>query len=162
LSNERGKYQYTYKGGITLFKQRKGISPTALVIGSTMLVAALSPQIRQKISGFITGQMNNRNGQNKSFDLPNVGDMMKQAFGGNNQDQSQNRQQTGRHHQHASQQQSQPQQHQSQSKQNRQTDTTTRNRQQQYAEPIHFDQSAMNVMDDNTVMEMLEDLEPGR
>ncbi|MEC1290538.1 hypothetical protein [Bacillus mojavensis] len=145
-----------------MFKQRKGISPTALVIGSTMLVAALSPQIRQKISGFITGQMNNRNAQNKSFDLPNVGDMMKQAFGGNNQDQSQNRQQTGRQHQHAGQQQSQPQQHQSQSKQNRQTDTTTRNRQQQYAEPIHFDQSAMNVMDDNTVMEMLEDLEPGR
>ncbi|MCY9090592.1 hypothetical protein P9E03_00300 [Bacillus mojavensis] len=145
-----------------MFKQRKGISPTALVIGSTMLVAALSPQIRQKISGFITGQMNNRNAQHKSLDLPNVGDMMKQAFGGNNQDQSQNRQQTGHQHQHAGQQQSQPQQHQSQSKQNRQTDTTTRNRQQQYAEPIHFDQSAMNVMDDNTVMEMLEDLEPGR
>lgn len=145
-----------------MFKQRKGISPTALVIGSTMLVAALSPQIRQKISGFITGQMNNRNAQNKSVDLPNVGDMMKQAFGGNNQDQSQNRQQTGRQHQHAGQQQSQPHQHQSQSKQNRQTDTTTRNRHQQYAEPIHFDQSAMNVMDDNTVMEMLEDLEPGR
>lgn len=86
---------------------------------------------------------------------------MKQAFGGNNQDQSQNRQQNGRQQQHAGQQQSQPQQHQSQH--NRQTDTTTaRNRQQQYAEPIHFEQSAMNVMDDNTVMEMLEDLEPGR
>lgn len=139
-----------------MFNQRKGISPTALVIGSTVLVAALSPQIRQKISGFITGQMSNRNSQNKSFDLSNVGGMMKQAFGGNNQDQSQNRQQ-----QHAGQQQSHPQQHQSQH--NRQTDTTTaRNRQQQYAEPIHFEQSAMNVMDDNTVMEMLEDLEPGR
>ncbi|UYO32982.1 hypothetical protein [Bacillus halotolerans] len=142
-----------------MFNQRKGISPTALVIGSTVLVAALSPQIRQKISGFITGQMNNRNAQNKSLDLSNVGGMMKQAFGGNNQDESQNRQQNGRQHQHAS----QPQQHQSQSKQNRQTDTTTaRKRQQQYAEPIHFEQSAMNVMDDNTVMEMLEDLEPGR
>lgn len=146
-----------------MFNQRKGISPTALVIGSTVLVAALSPQIRQKISGFITGQMSNRNSQNKSFDVSNVGDMMKQAFGGNNQDQSQNRQQNGRQHQHAGQQQSHPQQHQSQSKHNRQTDTTTtRNRQQQYAEPIHFEQSAMNVMDDNTVMEMLEDLEPGR
>ncbi|MDP4526890.1 hypothetical protein [Bacillus halotolerans] len=144
-----------------MFNQRKGISPTALVIGSTVLVAALSPQIRQKISGFITGQMSNRNSQNKSFDVSNVGDMMKQAFGGNNQDQSQNRQQNGRQQQHAGQQQSQPQQHQSQH--NRQTDTTTaRNRQQQYAEPIHFEQSAMNVMDDNTVMEMLEDLEPGR
>lgn len=144
-----------------MFNQRKGISPTALVIGSTVLVAALSPQIRQKISGFITGQMSNRNSQNKSFDVSNVGDMMKQAFGGNNQDQSQNRQQNGRQHQHAGQQQSHPQQHQSQH--NRQTDTTTaRNRQQQYAEPIHFEQSAMNVMDDNTVMEMLEDLEPGR
>ncbi|OYL19355.1 hypothetical protein A5N45_13085, partial [Streptococcus pneumoniae] len=30
------------------------------------------------------------------------------------------------------------------------------------AEPIHFEQSAMNVMDDNTMMEMLVDLEPGR
>ncbi|MEC1600660.1 hypothetical protein [Bacillus halotolerans] len=146
-----------------MFNQRKGISPTALVIGSTVLVAALSPQIRQKISGFITGQMSNRNSQIKSFDVSNVGDMMKQAFGENNQDQSQNRQQNGRQHQHAGQQQSHPQQHQSQSKHNRQTDTTTtRNRQQQYAEPIHFEQSAMNVMDDNTVMEMLEDLEPGR
>ncbi|MDY7431545.1 hypothetical protein UJ203_07465 [Bacillus sp. V26] len=144
-----------------MFNQRKGISPTALVIGSTVLVAALSPQIRQKISGFITGQMSNRNSQNKSFDLSNVGGMMKQAFGGNNQDQSQNRQQNGRQQQHAGQQKSHPQQHQSQH--NRQTDTTTaRNRQQQYAEPIHFEQSAMNVMDDNTVMEMLEDLEPGR
>ncbi|PLR92109.1 hypothetical protein [Bacillus halotolerans] len=146
-----------------MFNQRKGISPTALVVGSTMLIAALSPQVRQRISGFIKGQMNNRNSQNKSFDVSNVGDMMKQAFGGNNQDQSQNRQQNGRQHQHAGQQQSHPQQHQSQSKQNRQTNTTTsRNRQQQYAEPIHFEQSAMNVMDDNTVMGMLEDLEPGR
>lgn len=144
-----------------MFNQRKGISPTALVIGSTMLIAALSPQIRQRISGFITGQMNKQNSKNNMFDASNVGNMVKQALGGgNHQERSQNQsqQQNGRQHQHAGQQQTQ---HQHTQTQTRQTETAKK-RQPHYAEPIHFEQSAMNVMDDNTMMEMLEDLEPGR
>ncbi|MFB4366782.1 hypothetical protein [Bacillus sp. LR_6] len=147
-----------------LFNQRRGISPAALIIGSTMLIAALSPQIRQRISGFITGQMNRRNSENNTFDASNVGNMVKQAFSrsnGDNQDRSQHQsqRQNGRQHQHAGQQQPQHQHTQSQT---RQTETPAKKRQPHYAEPIHFEQSAMNVMDDNTMMEMLEDLEPGR
>ncbi|MGF9982455.1 hypothetical protein ABEY05_19170 [Bacillus subtilis] len=143
-----------------LFNQRRGISPAALIIGSTMLIAALSPQIRQRISGFITGQMNRRNSENNTFDASNVGNMVKQAFSGSSGDkQHQSQRQNGRQHQHAGQQQPQHQHTQSQT---RQTETAAKKRQPHYAEPIHFEQSAMNVMDDNTMMEMLEDLEPGR
>lgn len=150
-----------------LFNQRRGISPAALIIGSTMLITALSPQIRQRISGFITGQMNRRNSENNTFDASNVGNMVKQAFSGSsgssgdNQDRSQHQshRQNGRQHQHAGQQQPQHQHTQSQT---RQTETAAKKRQPHYAEPIHFEQNAMNVMDDNTMMEMLEDLEPGR
>ncbi len=137
-----------------LFNQRRGISPAALIIGSTMLIAALSPQIRHRISGFITGQMNRRNSENNTFDASNVGNMVKQAFSGSsgdNQDRSQHQsqRQNGRQHQHTQ-------------SQTRQTESAAKKRQPHYAEPIHFEQSAMNVMDDNTMMEMLEDLEPGR
>ncbi|AUZ37848.1 MULTISPECIES: hypothetical protein [Bacillus] len=147
-----------------LFNQRRGISPAALIIGSTMLIAALSPQIRQRISGFITGQMNRQHSENNTFDASNVGNMVKQALGGgsgDNQDRSQHQsqRQNGRQHQNAGQQQTQHQHTQTQS---RQTETAPKKRQPHYAEPIHFEQSAMNVMDDNTMMEMLEDLEPGR
>ncbi|KXJ32334.1 hypothetical protein AX282_10610 [Bacillus spizizenii] len=141
-----------------MFNQRRGLSPAAMIIGSTMLIAALSPQIRQKISGFITGQMNRQNSKNNMF----VGNMVKQALGGgNNQERSQNQsqQQNGRQHQHAGAQQTQ---HQHTQTQTRQTETAAKKRQPHYAEPIQFEQSAMNVMDDNTMMEMLEDLEPGR
>ncbi|AKE22754.1 MULTISPECIES: hypothetical protein [Bacillus] len=135
-----------------LFNQRRGISPAALIIGSTMLITALSPQIRQRISGFITGQMNRRNSENNTFDASNVGNMVKQAFSGSsgdNQDRSQHQSQRQPQHQHTQ-------------SQTRQTETAAKKRQPHYAEPIHFEQSAMNVMDDNTMMEMLEDLEPGR
>ena len=147
-----------------LFNQRRGISPAALIIGSTMLIAALSPQIRQRISGFITGQMNRRNSENNTFDASNVGNMVKQAFSrssGDNQDRSQHQsqRQNGRQHQHPGQ---QLPQHQLTQSQTRQTETPAKKRQPHDAEPIHFEQSAMNVMDDNTMMEMLEDLEPGR
>ncbi|CAN2252441.1 hypothetical protein [Bacillus vallismortis] len=145
-----------------LFNQRKGISPAALVIGSTMLIAALSPQIRKRFSGFITGQMNRRNSDNKMFDAANVGNMVKQVLGGGNQQersQLQSQRQNGRQHQHAEQQKTQHQHTQSQT---RQTETAAKKRQPHYAEPVHFDQSAMNVMDDNTMMGILEDLEPGR
>ncbi|MEC1652228.1 hypothetical protein P9D74_14950 [Bacillus vallismortis] len=145
-----------------LFNQRKGISPAALVIGSTMLIAALSPQIRKRFSGFITGQMNSRNSDNKMFDAANVGNMVKQVLGGGNQQersQHQSQRQNGRQHQHAEQQKTQHQHTQSQT---RHTETAAKKRQPHYAEPVHFDQSAMNVMDDNTMMGILEDLEPGR
>lgn len=111
-----------------LFNQRRGISPAALIIGSTMLIAALSPQIRQRISGFITGQMNRRNSENSTFDASNVGNMVKQAFGGgsgDNQDRSQHQsqRQNGRQHQHAGLQQPQNQHTQSQT---RQTETAAK------------------------------------
>lgn len=104
-----------------LFNQRRGISPAALIIGSTMLIAALSPQIRHRISGFITGQMNRRNSENNTFDASNVGNMVKQAFSrssGDNQDRSQHQsqRQNGRQHQ-------QQPQHQHTQSQTRQTET---------------------------------------
>lgn len=106
-----------------MFNQRKGLSPAAMIIGSTLLIAALSPQIRQRISGFISGQMNRQNSKNNMFDASNVGNMVKQALGGgNNQERSQNQsqQQNGRQHQHAGAQQTQ---HQHTQTQTRQTET---------------------------------------
>lgn len=109
-----------------MFNQRKGLSPAAMIIGSTLLIAALSPQIRQRISGFISGQMNRQNSKNNMFDASNVGNMVKQALGGgNNQERSQNQsqQQNGRQHQHAGAQQTQ---HQHTQTQTRQTETAAK------------------------------------
>ncbi|MCI4139729.1 hypothetical protein MMJ09_23005, partial [Bacillus vallismortis] len=63
-----------------LFNQRPGISPAALVIGSTMLIAALSPQIRKRYIGIITVQMNRLNYENKMFYAANVVNMVKKLF----------------------------------------------------------------------------------
>ncbi|MCI4060081.1 hypothetical protein MMK25_30340, partial [Bacillus cereus] len=93
----------------------------------------------QRISGFITGQMNRQNSKNNRFDASNVGNMVKQALGGgNNQERSQNQnpQQNGRQHQHAGAQQTQ---HQHTQTQTRQTETAAKKRQPHYAEPIQFE-----------------------
>ncbi|GED02396.1 hypothetical protein BAT02nite_20400 [Bacillus atrophaeus] len=126
-----------------MFKQRKGINPAALLIGSSVLLAALSPEVRNWVRGFMAGRMNKEDSQQMKKDsqqqtagTSDVGNMIKQAFGGGTQTQQQSHQQ---------QQQASP----------------AERKQPHYAEPIHFDESAVNVMNDNTIMNMIEDLEPG-
>ncbi|MCP6682498.1 hypothetical protein [Bacillus nakamurai] len=178
-----------------MFRQKRGISPTALVIGSSLLIAALSPEIRRKISGMMSGQMHR---ENKTGIQP--AEFIKQAFGGDTSEQQrpQHRQHTDRS-QHKQEGSMQPaefikqafggdsggQQHQQASQaQHKTADTShTADRTKQsysgrnshehtdrrkessvkphYTKPIHFEESAVNVLNDSTVMNMLEDLEPG-
>ncbi|KAA6454243.1 hypothetical protein [Bacillus atrophaeus] len=127
-----------------MFKQRKGINPAALLIGSSVLLAALSPEVRNRVRGFMAGRMNKEDSQQMKKDsqqqtagTSDVGNMIKQAFGGETQTQQQ------------------------QSHQQQQQVSPAERKQPHYAEPIHFDESAVNVMNDNTIMNMIEDLEPG-
>ncbi|MED1579301.1 hypothetical protein [Bacillus amyloliquefaciens] len=61
-----------------MFRQKKGISPTALLIGSSLLIAALSPEIRRKITGMVSGQMQHKDGAHSM----QPAELIKQAFGG--------------------------------------------------------------------------------
>ncbi|MGP3782308.1 hypothetical protein ACTWKC_22115 [Bacillus sp. 4A_MP3] len=61
-----------------MFRQKKGISPTALLIGSSLLIAALSPEIRRKITGMVSGRMQHKDDAHSM----QPAEMIKQAFGG--------------------------------------------------------------------------------
>ncbi|MBT2635217.1 hypothetical protein J7E20_11845 [Bacillus sp. ISL-26] len=180
-----------------MFRQKSGISPTALLIGSSLVIAALSPEIRRKISGMMSGQMNqdNKTGHKKDGSMQPA-ELIKQAFGGDTSGQQQHQQHTDRsqHKQGGSmqpaefikqafggdsgeQQQASQSQHKTadsshtadmnkQSYSGRHSGEHTNRRKEpsaksHYTEPIHFEESAVNVLNDSTVMNMLEDLEPG-
>lgn len=135
-----------------MFRQKKGISPTALLIGSSLLIAALSPEIRRKITGMVSGQMQHKDGAHSM----QPAELIKQAFGGESG--RQQHEQTSRNHSGAS---SSSHEHS-----RRHTDGQTDRRKEtsakpHYTEPIHFEESAVNVLNDSTVMNMLEEIEPG-
>ncbi|MES5394567.1 hypothetical protein ABU952_00315 [Bacillus amyloliquefaciens] len=166
-----------------MFRQKKGISPTALLIGSSLLIAALSPEIRRKITGMVSGQMQHKDDAHsmqpadlikQAFGGESGGqqhtdkarhsqtgsiqpaDLIKQAFGGESG--GQQHEQTSRNHSGAS---SSSHEHS-----RRHTDGQTDRRKEtsakpHYTEPIHFEESAVNVLNDSTVMNMLEEIEPG-
>ncbi|MEC1371352.1 hypothetical protein P9D17_12630 [Bacillus velezensis] len=190
-----------------MFRKKSGISPTALLIGSSILIAALSPEIRRKISGMVSGRMQHKDGTHsmqpadliqQAFSGESGGqqhadkarhsqtgsmqpaELIKQAFGG----ESGGRQHTdkGRHSQTGSMQpaelikqafggESGGQQHEQTSRNHSGSSHTDgqadRSRSKEtspkphYTEPIHFEESAVNVLNDSTVMNMLEEIEPG-
>ncbi|QEY88763.1 hypothetical protein BACIT_0810 [Bacillus amyloliquefaciens] len=61
-----------------MFRKKSGISPTALLIGSSILIAALSPEIRRKISGMVSGRMQHKDGTHSM----QPADLIQQAFSG--------------------------------------------------------------------------------
>ncbi|WP_049589353.1 hypothetical protein, partial [Bacillus amyloliquefaciens] len=61
-----------------MFRKKSGVSPTALLIGSSILIAALSPEIRRKISGMVSGRMQHKDGTHSM----QPADLIQQAFGG--------------------------------------------------------------------------------
>ncbi|WP_259425188.1 hypothetical protein [Bacillus velezensis] len=190
-----------------MFRKKSGISPTALLIGSSILIAALSPEIRRKISGMVSGRMQHKDGTHSM----QPADLIKQAFGGESGGQQHadkaRHSQTGsmqpadlikqafggesggqqhtdkaRHSQTGSMQpadlikqafggESGGQQHEQTSRNHSGSSHTDgqadRSRSKEtspkphYTEPIHFEESAVNVLNDSTVMSMLEEIEPG-
>ncbi|MCA1213210.1 hypothetical protein LC728_02270 [Bacillus amyloliquefaciens] len=190
-----------------MFRKKSGISPTALLIGSSILIAALSPEIRRKISGMVSGRMQHKDGTHSM----QPADLIQQAFGGESGGQQHadkaRHSQTGslqpaelikqafggesggqqhtdkaRHSQTGSLQpaelikqafggESGGQQHEQTSRNHSGSSHTDgqadRSRSKEtspkphYTEPIHFEESAVNVLNDSTVMNMLEEIEPG-
>lgn len=156
-----------------MFRQKSGISPTALLIGSSILIAALSPEIRRKISGMVSGRMQHKDGTHsmqpadliqQAFSGESGGqqhtdkprhsqtgsvqpaELIKQAFGGES---------GGRQHEQTS------RNHSGSSHTDGQADRSKKTSPKpHYTEPIHFEESAVNVLNDSTVMNMLEEIEP--
>ncbi|MED3656739.1 hypothetical protein [Bacillus velezensis] len=190
-----------------MFRKKSGISPTALLIGSSILIAALSPEIRRKISGMVSGRMQHKDGTHsmqpadliqQAFGGESGGqqhadkarhsqtgslqpaELIKQAFGGESSGQQHT--DKARHSQTGSLQpaelikqafggESGGQQHEQTSRNHSGSSHTDgqadRSRSKEtspkphYTEPIHFEESAVNVLNDSTVMNMLEEIEPG-
>ncbi|MFE9945753.1 hypothetical protein ACFYP2_18770 [Bacillus velezensis] len=159
-----------------MFRKKSGVSPTALLIGSSILIAALSPEIRRKISGMVSGRMQHKDGTHsmqpadliqQAFGGESGGqqhadkarhsqtgsmqpaDLIKQAFGGESG--GQQHEQTSRNHSGSS-------HTDGQADRIRSKETSPK---PHYTEPIHFEESAVNVLNDSTVMNMLEEIEPG-
>ncbi|XBW82640.1 hypothetical protein ABRD05_09960 [Bacillus velezensis] len=183
------------------------MSPTALLIGSSILIAALSPEIRRKISGMVSGRMQHKDGTHsmqpadliqQAFSGESGGqqhadkarhsqtgslqpaELIKQAFGGESGGQQHT--DKARHSQTGSLQpaelikqafggESGGQQHEQTSRNHSGSSHTDRQADRSrskenspkphYTEPIHFEESAVNVLNDSTVMNMLEEIEPG-
>ncbi|AHZ14902.1 hypothetical protein ACSE5K_04650 [Bacillus velezensis] len=190
-----------------MFRKKSGVSPTALLIGSSILIAALSPEIRRKISGMVSGRMQHKDGTHsmqpaeliqQAFGGESGGqqhtdkarhsqtgstqpaELIKQAFGGESGGQQHT--DKARHSQTGSLQpaelikqafggESGGQQHEQTSRNHSGSSHTDgqadRSRSKEtspkphYTEPIHFEESAVNVLNDSTVMNMLEEIEPG-
>ncbi|RDY86757.1 hypothetical protein [Bacillus amyloliquefaciens] len=166
-----------------MFRQKKGISPTALLIGSSLLITALSPEIRRKITGMVSGQMQHKDGahsmqpadlikqafggesrgqqhtdkaQHSQTDSMQPADLIKQAFGGESG--GQQHEQTSRNHSGASSSSHEHSRSHTDGQTDRRKETSAK---PHYTEPIHFEESAVNVLNDSTVMNMLEEIEPG-
>ncbi|QEV90764.1 hypothetical protein F3129_04850 [Bacillus velezensis] len=185
-----------------MFRKKSGISPTALLIGSSILIAALSPEIRRKISGMVSGRMQHKDGTHsmQPADLiqqafsgesgrqqhadkarhsqtgsTQPAELIKQAFGGESSGQQHT--DKARHSQTGSLQpaelikqafsgESGGQQHEQTSRNHSGSSHTDRQAKEtspkpHYTEPIHFEESAVNVLNDSTMMNMLEEIEPG-
>ncbi|MEA1007395.1 hypothetical protein U6X16_17180 [Bacillus velezensis] len=189
-----------------MFRKKSGISPTALLIGSSILIAALSPEIRRKISGMVSGRMQHKDGTHsmqpadliqQAFSGESGGqqhadkarhsqtgsmqpaDLIKQAFGGESggqqhTDKARHSQtgsmqpadlikqafggESGGQHEQTSRNHSGSSHTDGQADRSRSKETSPK---PHYTEPIHFEESAVNVLNDSTVMNMLEEIEPG-
>ncbi|MFB7034842.1 spore coat protein [Bacillus altitudinis] len=131
-----------------MFKKRKGMSTGAMIAASTAIIALFSPLLRRRLSSMT--QMNlssmmkgkdqhhhesHSHSRKDSKGTAEVGQMIKQAF--------------------TAVQPNETSQHQTSSK----TYQTHQPPRESYAQSLHIDESVMNVMDDESIQQVLNDIE---
>ncbi|WP_353856291.1 spore coat protein [Bacillus sp. Bos-x628] len=134
-----------------MFKKRKGISTGALIAGSTAIIALFSPVLRKRLKGMATMKMspmmkgNKHNHQQHEHSqkqshahqetkgTAEVAQMMKQAFSSDQTNETD-------HQHHSSSRPNQPPRG-------------------AYAKPLHLDESVMNVMDDESIQQVINEIE---
>ncbi|VWA41354.1 FIG01238053: hypothetical protein [Bacillus altitudinis] len=140
-------------GGIRLFKKRKGMSTGAMIAASTAIIALFSPLLRRRLSSMtqmnLSSMMKGKDqhqhessrhepqshSRKDSKGTAEVGQMIKQAF--------------------TAVQPNETSQHQTSSK----TYQTHQPPRESYAQSLHIDESVMNVMDDESIQQVLNDIE---
>ncbi|MEI4790427.1 spore coat protein [Bacillus sp. FJAT-53060] len=131
-----------------MFKKRKGMSTGAMIAASTAIIALFSPVLRRKLRNMTQMKMSSMMKDNnhphqepyrhethshkESKGTAEVGQMIKQAFT-------------------AVQPKNQTNQHQSASR--------THQPKESYAQSLHIDESVMNVMDDESIQQVINDIE---
>ncbi|TYS31477.1 spore coat protein [Bacillus pumilus] len=130
-----------------MFKKRKGMSTGAMIAASTAIIALLSPVLRRRLKSMTQMNMSSMMKENghqhhdsskhesharkESKGTAEVGQMIKQAF--------------------TAVQPNQTNQHQSPSR--------THQPKESYAQSLHIDENVMNVMDDESIQQVLNDIE---
>ncbi|EKF35331.1 hypothetical protein [Bacillus xiamenensis] len=137
-----------------MFKRRKGMSTGAMIAASTAVIALFSPVLRKRISrmtqmnlsSMMKGHDHNRHepsrheshskshAQKESKGTAEVGQMIKQAFTAVQPNQSQQQPSSSTTHQ-------------------------THKPRESYAQSLHIDENVMNVMDDESIQQVLNDIE---
>ncbi|WP_334792581.1 hypothetical protein [Bacillus amyloliquefaciens] len=105
--------------------------------------------IKQAFGGESGGQQHTDKARHSQTGSMQPADLIKQAFGGESG--GQQHEQTSRNHSGSS-------HTDGQADRSRSKETSPK---PHYTEPIHFEESAVNVLNDSTVMNMLEEIEPG-
>ncbi|MGN8045491.1 spore coat protein [Bacillus sp. 22190] len=133
-----------------MFKKRKGMSTGVMIAASTAIIALFSPLLRRRLSSMtqmnLSSMMKGKDQhQHESSrhepqshsrkDSKEVGQMIKQAF--------------------SAVQPNETSQHQTSSK----TYQTHQPPRESYAQSLHIDESVMNVMDDESIQQVLNDIE---
>ncbi|MFS0655071.1 spore coat protein [Bacillus sp. 179-C3.3 HS] len=130
-----------------MLKKRKGMSMGAIIAGSTAIIALFSPMLRRRLMGMskmnMSSMMNSRNqqqhkekqhsshSQQYAKGPSEVGQMLKQAF-------------TPSEPHHT----------------NQHTDTSnTHQTRESYAQSLQIDENVMNVLDDESVQQVIQDIE---
>ncbi|WP_437434767.1 hypothetical protein [Bacillus amyloliquefaciens] len=103
--------------------------------------------IKQAFGGESGGQQHTDKAQHSQTGSTQPADLIKQAFGGES---------GGRQHEQTSRNHSGSSHTDGQADRSKETSPKPH-----YTEPIHFEESAVNVLNDSTVMNMLEEIEPG-
>ncbi|EDW23259.1 spore protein YhcM [Bacillus pumilus ATCC 7061] len=134
-------------GGIRLFKKRKGMSTGAMIAASTAIIALFSPVLRRRLKSMTQMNMSSMmkgkdqqhhessrqesHAQKESKGTAEIGQMMKQAFTAVQPNHTNPHQSTSRNHQPR----------------------------ESYAQSLHIDESVMNVMDDESIQQVINDIE---
>ncbi|MGQ9021635.1 spore coat protein [Bacillus sp. 18-5] len=130
-----------------MFKKRKGMSTGAMIAVSTAIIALFSPVLRRRLKSMTKMNMSSMmkgkshqhhdssrhesHAQNESKGTAEIGQMMKQAFTAVQPNHTNQHQSTSRNHQPR----------------------------ESYAQSLHIDESVMNVMDDESIQQVINDIE---
>ncbi|WP_345807187.1 spore coat protein [Bacillus pumilus] len=121
-----------------MFKKRKGMSTGAMIAASTAIIALFSPVLRRRLKSMTQMNMssmmkgkNESHAQKEAKGTAEIGQMMKQAFTAVQPHHTNQHQSTSRNHQPR----------------------------ESYAQSLHIDESVMNVMDDESIQQVINDIE---